>query len=67
MIASICLRTRFFKLSMLSLGHHIVVTITDVHISQEIFALDKLTPLTPSSERDRAHVLQLLRLHGDQA
>ena len=49
------------------LGLHTVVMIADVHISQEIFAIDMLTALKPSLDHDRQLVLQLLRLYGDQA
>ena len=38
-----------------------------MHIPQEIFAIDMLTALKPSLEHDRQHVVQLLRLYGDQA
>ena len=47
------------------LGLHIVVMITGIHISQEIFAIDMLTALKPSLEHDRKHIVRLLRLHGD--
>ena len=40
--------------------------ITDIHISQEIFANDILTALKPSLEHNRKHVLRLLGLYGDQ-
>ena len=44
------------------LGLHIVTMIAVINISQEIFAIDMLTVLKPSLERDRKHVV---RLYGD--
>ena len=41
--------------------------IAGILISQEIFVINMLTALKPSSEHDRKHVLRLLRLYGDQA
>ena len=41
--------------------------IANIDFSQEIFAIDILTALKPSSEHGRKYVLQLLRLYGDQA
>ena len=40
-----------------------------IHLSQEIFAIDMLTALKPSSEHDRKHVVRLLQLclDGEQA
>ena len=38
--------------------------VTDIHISQEIFAIDMLTACL---KHDRKHVVQLLQLYGDQA
>ena len=62
------LANTFLKLSAcVFLDLHIVVMIADVHISQEIFAIDMLTALKPSLEYDRKHVLRLLRLYRDQA
>ena len=46
---------------------HIVVMITGIHISQEIFAIDVLTALKSSLEQRLKHVLRLLRLYADQA
>ena len=59
----------FFKPFMLCLGLYIVVMISGIHISQEIFAIDVLTTLTSSPlEQRRKHVLRSLRgLCGDQA
>ena len=37
------------------------------YFSKEIFANDILATLKPSLEHDCKHVLQLLRLYGDQA
>ena len=65
-IASTCLRTRFLSFSRMSWVSH-SFNDRDIHISQEIFAIDMLTALKPSLEHDHKHGLLLLRLYGDQA
>ena len=65
-IASTCLRTRFLSFSCMSWVSH-SCNDRDIHISQEIFAIDMLTALKPSLEHDHKHGLRLLRLYGDQA
>ena len=44
-----------------------VVMITGIHISQEIFVIDVLTALKSFLEQHQKHVLKLLQLYGDQA
>ena len=39
--------------------------IADIHISQEIFAIDMLTVLKPFLEHDRKNVLRLSRYYLD--
>ena len=46
---------------------HIVVMITSIDLSQEMFAISMLTALKFSLKHRRKHVLQWLRLYGDQA
>ena len=41
--------------------------IAGIQISQEIFAIVVLTALKSSLEQRRKHILQFLRLYGDQA
>ena len=44
-----------------------VILIEDIHIQQEIFAINMLTALKTSLEQDRKDVVQLLQLYGDHA
>ena len=45
---------------------HMVVMIPDIHITQEIFAIDMWAALKFSLEYNRKHVGQSLRPYGDQ-
>ena len=53
----------FFKWS----SYGLVVMITSIDVSQEIFAMDMLKALKSSLKHRRKHVLQPLQLYGDQA
>ena len=44
-------------------GLHVVVMMTSIHISQEIFAIDVLRAFKPSLEHDYKDVVRLLRLY----
>ena len=56
-----------FKAFHVCLGLHIVVMITGIYISQEMFAIDVLTALKSSLEQRRKRVLRLVRPYGNQA
>ena len=56
-----------FQAVQLWLGLCLVVMITNIDVSQEIFAMDMLKALKSSLKHRRKHVLRPLQLYGDQA
>ena len=52
---------------MVKFGLHVVVMIANIHLSQEIFAIDMVRALKFSLKHCRKHVLRPLQLYGDQA
>ena len=55
-----------FQAVQLWLGLHVVVTIVNIDLSQEIFAIDMLRALKSSLKHRRKHVLRPLQLYGDK-